>query len=194
MSPPMHPAITPIATRRLRLEPLRVEHAAALYEGLREPDLYRFTDDAPPPSLEWLEARYARLERRTSPDGLSRWLNWAIWAPEQGRHVGYVQATVDPPGDEAGIAYVLLSPYRGRGYAREAVAAMLAALAEDGVARFSATTDAANARSIALLQALGFRPAPPGIAGHGDIRWIGSAENESRLPPEDNTLERGTAR
>lgn len=161
-----------IKTQHLILEPLRVAHASALYEGLCSPELYRFTDDEPPLSLEWLQARYEKLERRTSPDGLTRWLNWTVWSIEDARYVGYVQATVPPPGDKAEIAYVLFPADWGKGYAREAVTAMMAALIEStGVSCFVARTSAANIRSIALLESLGFSRVPQPHPGSDDVLW-----------------------
>ncbi|RUL79933.1 GNAT family N-acetyltransferase [Dyella choica] len=162
----------PIKTQCLILEPLLVAHASALYHGLCSPELYCYTDDEAPPSLEWLHARYARLERRTSPDGLTGWLNWAIWSMEGARYVGYVQATVPAPGSEAEIAYVLFLADWGKGYAREAVTAMVAVLIESrGVSSFVARTSPGNIRSNALLESLGFSRAALPDPGSGDVLW-----------------------
>lgn len=141
----------------VRLEPLEVSHADALFEGLRDPALYEFVAEAPPASLQALRARYAHLATRRSPDGAEGWLNWAVWAEAAGAFVGYVQATVDRQGG-ADVAYVLLRPHQGRGYARAAVTAMLERLrAEPAVTTVRARVDARHRRSRALLGALGFR-------------------------------------
>jgi [ribosomal protein S5]-alanine N-acetyltransferase len=85
-------------------------------------------------------------------------LNWSIWARDEVRYVGFVQATW-LPDRSALIAYRLVRDAWGKGYAREAATAMLAhmRIAWD-VSEFIATVDARNKRSIATLEALGFSP------------------------------------
>ena len=145
-----------LSTERLVLEPLEARHAEPLFEGLRDERIYDFLDEDPPESLEALRERYAYLARRQSPDGREAWLNWAVRVRELDRYAGYVQATVPPTG-VALIAYVLFPPFWGEGYAREAVEAMNAHLAAHyAVRELRATVDARNARSIALLEKLGF--------------------------------------
>lgn len=137
------------------LEPQTAAHATELYAVLDDPELYVFTDDKGPTSLEALTERLRRLESRRSPDGTERWLNWVVRSGE-GAVVGYVQATVRP-GGEAEIAYVFGRAHWGRGFATRACNAMLEALADDyGVTRATATLDPRNAASLALLQRLGF--------------------------------------
>lgn len=156
-----------ITTSQLVLEPLAAAHAEVMFDLLSEPQLYRYLDYPPPPSVEHLRNVYARLEARQSPDGDEIWLNWVVLA--FGRQpVGTVQATVVSPGD-AWIAYMLSSQYWGRGYAHMATRAMLAHLAEAyGVGRYLATVEVENLRSVRLLERLAFRPATPNEAdGHG---------------------------
>jgi ribosomal-protein-alanine N-acetyltransferase len=156
----------PIDTERLVLEPLVVAHAEPMFELLQDPAIYAHLDWGPPPSLEHLRRVYGELEARQSPDGTEGWLNWIV-KTRDGRRIGYVQATVSSAG--CWVAYVLGSPHRGRGYAREATAAMIRHLAAEHAARvFLATVEAANGPSIGLLKALGFRVATPEEASpHG---------------------------
>ncbi len=138
----------------LRLEPLVPDHADALFEGLCDPELYRFIPRPPPASLEALRTRYERLSSRSSPDGTEAWLNWAIWSEDDAATVGFVQATVGPSAE---IAYVLCRPYWGRGHARTAVAAMLEIIdREYGPIGCQAHIDPRNVASVALVRALGF--------------------------------------
>ena len=157
--------MAPLRTARLTLEPLVAAHAEAMFELLQDPALYRHLDWGPPPSVEHLRSVYGLLEARQSPDGSERWLNWVVKC--DGRCIGYVQATATDAA--CWVAYVLCSAQQGRGYAREATAAMIGHLAEaHGVRRFLATVEAANRPSIGLLQALGFREATPAEAApHG---------------------------
>jgi RimJ/RimL family protein N-acetyltransferase len=73
---------------------------------------------------------------------------------DDGRGLGYVQAGVAE--GVATLAYLLAVAAQRQGYAREAVGAVIGHLTAQGVARFRACVDTRNARSIALLEALGF--------------------------------------
>jgi RimJ/RimL family protein N-acetyltransferase len=142
----------------LVLEPLVVAHTEDMFALLAEPELYRHLDEAPPPSVEWLQARYARWQARRSPDGQQQWLNWVIREPE-GRLAGYVQATVHPDGS-AWVAYVLGRSSQGCGYATVATRCMMEHLGEHfAVRRFLARVEQANEKSIAVLRRLGFSEA-----------------------------------
>ncbi len=147
-------AMRSVAARTLTLEPQTAAHAAEMFEVLGDPAIYEY-ENAPPVSLEWLRARFAKLESRRSADGRVQWLNWVIRVPSLGL-VGYVQATVRPDG-AAGIAYELASAHWGKGLAREAVEAMMGELADrHGVKRFTAVAKRPNLRSTRLLERLGF--------------------------------------
>jgi RimJ/RimL family protein N-acetyltransferase len=144
----------------LVLEPLGVAHADAMFPLLSDAALYRYIDEPPPRDVEYLRARYARLERRESTDGRQRWLNWVVRLPGQ-PPLGYVQATVLDNGS-AWVAYLLGSAHQGRGYATRATSAMLAHLeSEHGTSCLLANVEVENLPSIRLLQRLGFRAATP---------------------------------
>jgi ribosomal-protein-alanine N-acetyltransferase len=147
-----------LVTPRFTLEPQTAAHAAQMFTVLSDPRIYEF-ENQPPPSLEWLRARYTKLESRRSADGREQWLNWVVRMPTT-ELAGYVQATI--PGDgSASIAYEFASAYWGRGLASEAVAAMIDELAGSyGVRRVQAVLKRANLRSARLLQRLGFAIAP----------------------------------
>lgn len=148
------------------LEPQVAAHATEMFVVLGDPAIYEF-ENAPPPSLEWLCTRFARLESRLSADGQERWLNWVIRIPASGL-IGYVQATVRSDG-HAAIAYELASAYWGRGLARQAVQAMISELfAHYRVRRLSAVFKRGNLRSMRLLERLGFSPGSP--QRHGEHR------------------------
>lgn len=143
-----------LLTRRLVLEPQVAGHAEEMFAVLRDPAIYEFENE-PPESLEWLRERFRRLESRRSADGKEFWLNWVVRVPGE-RAMGYVQATVHP-GGWADVAYVFSSAHWGKGYASEAVEAMMEELAVRwGVARCEAVYKSANTRSRRLLDRLGF--------------------------------------
>ncbi len=147
-----------ITTAELALEPLTVAHADAMFEVLSDPEIYRYLDYPPPPSVEHLRSVYQRVVSRRPLDGGELWLNWAV-CPHGQSPAGYVQATVLPDG-RAWIGYVLSSRYWGRGYAQQATTAMLDHLRSFyRVDRFLATVETTNHRSIRLLERLRFERA-----------------------------------
>jgi ribosomal-protein-alanine N-acetyltransferase len=149
----------PVQADGLVLEPQQAAHAAELFPVLCDPALYAFENE-PPESEAWLAARYARLESRRSADATELWLNWVIRL-EDGAACGFVQATV-LADRRALIAYVLGSPWWGRGIARTAVSTLLDELESHwGVHHVLAVLQAANLRSAHLLERLGFGPATP---------------------------------
>jgi [ribosomal protein S5]-alanine N-acetyltransferase len=150
-----------LATSRLVLEPQRAVHAAEMFGVLSDPAIYTH-ENAPPASLAWLTARFAKLESRCSPDGRAFWLNWVVRRGADGPLIGYVQATVRADCAEhrsALVAYEFNSRYWHQGFGAEAVRALLDELATDWhVVRAQAVLKCANLRSMALLQRLGFTP------------------------------------
>jgi RimJ/RimL family protein N-acetyltransferase len=146
----------PLQTPRLLLEPIRADHADAMFDGLREPSLYAYQTDEPPRDLPSLRERYARLAAGHSDDELAHWLNWILVRRDDGAAAGYVQATVWKNRSSAEIGYLVLPAYQGRGFGGEAVAAMVCHLFAAGVGRVHAVVDVRNAASNALLERLGF--------------------------------------
>ncbi len=143
-----------IEAARFTLEPQTAMHAQQMFVVLSDPAIYEYENE-PPASLEWLRARFAKLESRWSTDGQEQWLNWVIRLPSS-ELVGYVQATVRSNG-RAAIAYELSSTYWGRGLASEAVRAMIAELQEQYQVRgLCAVLKRENQRSMRLLERLGF--------------------------------------
>ena len=143
-----------LTTQRLRLEPLLRSHAPLMMVVLGNPQTHLFIPSDPPQDEKALAEQYARLESRSSPDGLQRWLNWVVF--RTGDAIGTVQTTVYPEAS-ADIAYVFHPNYWGQGYASEAVSELLRYLGENlGVRRFTAYTDTRNLASQRLLERLGF--------------------------------------
>lgn len=168
---------TTLSTPRLKLEPLVVAHAAEMFAVLSDPAIYEF-ENAPPDSEAALAARYARLERRRSPEGHQAWLNWAVRLPG-GALAGYVQATVLPDGI-ALVAYELGSRHWRQGIGSAAVTAVLDELRRvHAVGIFAAVLKTKNHRSLGLLRKLGFAPAPPTFA----IRLRPEADETVMLRP-----------
>jgi RimJ/RimL family protein N-acetyltransferase len=142
---------------RLGLEPVRVEHAARLFTLLQDQRLYTYIPDDPPASLDALQDRYRRWERRASSDGREIWLNWAARLRATGAWIGTFQATI-PDNYHALLAYLVFLPYQRQGFAREGCQRVIDYLGSGcGVKVVAAEIDSRNTASIALVESLGFR-------------------------------------
>ncbi len=142
----------------LVLEPIAVAHAEEMFPLLSDPEVYRFLDHGPPPSLAHLQKVYETLARGAPPESAERWFNWVVRHKRLGV-LGYVQATVVEPST-AWVAYVLGVSSWGQGHGSAATEAMMAYLASAlRISTFLATVELENHRSVALLRKLSFRPA-----------------------------------
>ncbi|MEO3806155.1 GNAT family N-acetyltransferase [Nonomuraea sp. B1E8] len=150
-----------IETPRLVLRPLRVEHADEMAAVLSDPALHAFTGGVPLTAQE-LRARYERLV--AGPPG---WRNWVVWSREDERLTGYVQATVE--GRTAEIAWVIGTPWQGRGLASEAAKALVDRLVGQGTGTIVAHIHPGHAASAAVAAAAGLRST--GRWHDGEIRW-----------------------
>src|SRR6185436_10900328 len=120
--------------------------------------LYTYLPGDPPRSLEALQERYQRLEKRRSADGTQLWLNW-VGRQHNGAYVGLVEATV-LANAVAQIAYFVFQPFQRQGFAAEAVEAVLTHVkSEAGVREARALLDTRNEASWRLMERLGFRRA-----------------------------------
>ncbi|WP_328669266.1 GNAT family N-acetyltransferase [Streptomyces sp. NBC_00328] len=115
-----HPT-KPLATTRLDLLPLRAEHAEEMAAVLADPALHAFIGGAPD-TPQTLRARYERLVAG-SPDPDVLWCNWVLRERALGCLVGTVQATVSK--ETAEVAWVVGTPWQGRGYAVEAARSLV---------------------------------------------------------------------
>jgi RimJ/RimL family protein N-acetyltransferase len=154
-----------IATPRLVLEPLREEHAREMAAVLADPALHAFTGGAPLGAAE-LQARYERLVAG-SPDPDVVWRNWVIRLAREDRLAGTVQATI--AGGVAEVAWVVGTPWQGRGIATEAAQALVAHLRGDGIATVVAHIHPEHRASAAVAATAGLAPTA-GLCD-GEVRW-----------------------
>ena len=143
-------------TARLRIEPLRADHAAPLFDALSDPRIYAYIPDERHASVDSLARRYAFLECG-APEGVEEvWLNWALQRIDTGAYIGTLQATVVPQS-RAFIGYVLTPSAWGRGFATEACRWLVTALnTHFAVDEILATVDTRNLASVRVLERLGF--------------------------------------
>jgi ribosomal-protein-alanine N-acetyltransferase len=142
-------------TPRLVLEPLLGAHAAALFPILWDPGTQRWIAEPRATSVADLAARWTRNETRTSPDGATAWLGWAVRHAEDGVYIGKLDAEVDAHL-APNIGYVFSPAYWGRGYAIEAVSAIITHLIAHGVTELHATVTVGNDASCRVLERCGF--------------------------------------
>jgi RimJ/RimL family protein N-acetyltransferase len=159
-------AIASLETARLVLEPLGPAHAAAHFPHLQDPELYRFTPGhKPPASVAELEQRYAAMASGREPEGTAVSFNWAARLREGGADVGTF-GTYGAPGGRAVVMYTVFTAQQRRGYAREGLRRVIEHLRDSlRTSEVAAWIDPRNARSICLVEALGFaRAGQPGSA------------------------------
>lgn len=176
----------PLATGRLTLEPLRVAHAEEMAAVLSDPALHTFIGGAPD-DVAALRARCTRMVTG-SPDPRVSWCNWVVRVSADGRLAGTVQATVRPaartdtvdgtPGADGGltaeVAWMVGTPWQGRGIASEAARALVAWLrARPEVTGVLAHIHPGHGASAAVARAAGLVPTEEWH--DGEVRW--------RLPP-----------
>ncbi len=146
----------PLFTPRLEIRRTRVEDAGAMFEALRDPDMYTYIPRAAPKTVTEVEERFARITQETAPDRIEQWLNWTIWLCESGTPIGMVEGTVYPD-NVVFVGYMFDPRHHRRGYGREATMEVMRHLAECGAKSFTGTIDIRNTASRALAASLGFQ-------------------------------------
>ena len=125
---------------------------------LADPALYAFTGGGPP-SVAELRRRYQLQAGGRSPDSTERWLNWIVRRRVEGDAVGYVQATAGvEPGGPVDVAWVIGTPWQGRGFAGEAAMAVADWLTATGFGTITAHIHPHNTASAAVARRLGLEP------------------------------------
>ncbi|MFD4675025.1 GNAT family N-acetyltransferase [Lentzea sp. NPDC058450] len=155
-----------ITTARLDLLPLTPEHATEMATVLADPALHTFTGGTPL-TPDALHTRYERLAAG-SPDPAVRWLNWVIRLRGDNRLTGTVQATITDGTAE--IAWVVGTPWQGRGMASEAAQGLVAWLRTQPVHTVIAHINPNHHASAAVATAAGLTPTAD--VHDGEVRWL----------------------
>lgn len=145
----------PIFTPRLELRRTRVADSAAIFTALRDPLMYVYVPRRAPLNVADVEQRFASVIQETAPNRLDQWLNWTVWLRDGGAGLGTIEATVKPD-QRVEIGYLFDPRVWRRGFAREAVGAMIDHLSQNGAASFEAIIDIRNTASKALVSSLEF--------------------------------------
>lgn len=150
-------AFPELATPRLLLRAFRREDEAAFAEFATAEEFWRFL---PGPALDrelvarFIAARLADAERA----GLHDWV-FCVEEKAMARAIGMVRLSIASTEHRQGnIGFSMDGRIRGRGYASEAMRALLGfGFGHVGLHRITALADVENARSHAVLEKLGFR-------------------------------------
>ncbi|MFF4409292.1 GNAT family N-acetyltransferase [Streptomyces sp. NPDC001404] len=166
-----------ISTRRLDLLPLHVEHAGEMAAVLSDPALHTFIGGTPD-TPQALRSRYQRMTAG-SPDPAVSWLNWVIRLRDESCLTGTVQATVSPSGHDhdhdqdhgpvAEIAWMVGTPWQGRGIATEAARGLVDWLGRRPVHTVIAHIHPEHRASAAVATAVGLTPTRE--RHEDEIRW-----------------------
>lgn len=158
-----------ITTGRLDLLPLQVEHAEEMAAVLSDPALHTFTGGTPD-APQALRSRYQRMTAG-SPDPAVSWLNWVIRLRAEGCLTGTVQATISPSGRGliAEIAWVVGTPWQGRGIATEAANGLVDWLSQQPIQTLVAHIHPEHQASAAIAAAAGLTRT--GEWHEGEMRW-----------------------
>jgi RimJ/RimL family protein N-acetyltransferase len=163
----------PIETERLRLRRSRSEDADAISAYRSDPDVRRWQgwERTDPGSLR-AEIREMADRAPGDPGG---WVQLSVEERETGRLVGDVG--LSPAEGEPGvikIGYTIAPEFQGRGYATEAIAALVAyAFDRLGVEVVRAYASADNVPSIRVAEKIGMRLVERMEHRSGDEVWYG---------------------
>jgi RimJ/RimL family protein N-acetyltransferase len=144
-----------IATERLVLRRFRPSDATTLSAYRSDPDVARYQSWTAPYPLEKARATVASLA--VGDPERPGWFQYAIELTADRAHIGDIGVDLHENRMQAEIGFTLDRAYQKRGYAAEAVRALLDHLFKvRGLHKVSAEADARNAASAALLERVGF--------------------------------------
>lgn len=151
----MNAKIDSFESSRLLLEVRREFHAKEVFEDLCEPDIYLYMSRNIPSSVEVLAKGFLELETSLSPDGKEFWLGWIAKEKSTMLPIGIFEATIIE--EDVFIAYTVFKKYWGKGFAVEAVEAMMEYVKKDyPVKQFVIEMDTRNRNSTKVADKLGF--------------------------------------
>ena len=150
-------------TDRLVIREQTLSDRPALYEIYADEDAVRYMEDLyeDPRDEEKYLADYIKNQYRFYEYGI-----WAVVTKEDGKLIGRAGISMREGFDIPEIGYIIGNRYRKRGYAKEALTAVIDhAYGELGMNELIAFTKEENVPSVLLLKSLGFI-----MKGYEDIR------------------------
>ena len=153
-----------MATERLDLVSMSPEFLDALFAGRRDEAAELVGAEIPREFPHPAEEGFLRLRHRQMLDASQeqRWLARAVVLRAERRMIGHAGYHGNPGVNEKGrpdgveIGYSIFEPYRGRGYATEAVRGLIDYARGEGMGVVVASVAPDNERSLAIVRKLGF--------------------------------------
>lgn len=143
-----------LETERLRLEPLIASDATHLYPIMGHPEVMAYWDI---PEVDDPDLVAAIVAGQVEAMAEGRAVYWAMRALADGAFVGACDLSeIDRWHRRAEVGFMLGRDAWGHGYALEAMRAVIAFAATNGLRKLTARTHLGNRRSEALLEKLGF--------------------------------------
>ncbi|MFA0815726.1 MAG: GNAT family N-acetyltransferase [Anaerofustis sp.] len=144
----------PIETDRLILRTLALSDTEPFFSYRSMPEVFRYQSFRPKEQTD--AQRFIETTVQTAFDTDDTWFQAAICLKD-GRMIGDLGVHFFDDGRQAELGYTLDPYFQGKGYAREAVNAIIDLLfSVYGKHRISASVDPDNQSSVHLLEALGF--------------------------------------
>jgi RimJ/RimL family protein N-acetyltransferase len=144
-----------IATERLVLRRFRAADAETLAAYRSDPQVARYQSWTAPVTIE--DARVIVESMELGDPDRPGWFQYAVERTEDHTLIGDVGVGLDDNRRQAELGFSLASAYQGRGYATEAVRAVLDHLFRvRGLHKVSAECDLRNTASARLLERVGF--------------------------------------
>jgi ribosomal-protein-alanine N-acetyltransferase len=149
------PHLPILETERLRLEPIAETDAAAMFPLMGDPEVMAYWD-SPEIDDPDIIADIVRAQAAETLAGKSYY--WAMRGLADGRFLGACDLSeIDVRHRRAEVGFMLGRETWGQGYALEAMRAVVAFAAANGLRRLLARTHLGNRRSEAVLEKLGFQ-------------------------------------
>jgi ribosomal-protein-alanine N-acetyltransferase len=143
-----------LETQRLRLRPLAAEDSAHIFPLMADAEVMAFWDVG---EIDDPDVIANIVAGQVDEMAAGRALYWTMTTLGDGQFVGACDLSeIDRRHKRAEVGFMLGREARGQGYALEAMQAVLAFAAAQGLRRLLARTHLGNARSDALLEKLGF--------------------------------------
>jgi RimJ/RimL family protein N-acetyltransferase len=147
---------TPIHTSRLLIRPMRLDDAPALAARRSDPEVARYQTWIPPYPLERAEKMVAEIVAMDGPAPEEWWMA-TIADPDTDAPLGDLVVHTTWEGRTAEIGYTLASQHWGKGYATEALAALVDWLFEAlAVTRIFGMLHPDNPASAMVMERTGF--------------------------------------
>lgn len=140
-----------LKSERLVCRPMRIEDAEALHQFYSDHQAMTWFSHPPYDKLEQTRAKIAAAIDHPE------WRGWSITVEGDDRAIGTLAAHEKRQGGVIEIAYSLVRDHWGKGYAREAVTALIDQLFSEGHRKLFGDVDPDNLASRRLLESLGFQ-------------------------------------